>query len=125
MDDLCEMQALVHAYRDFSECVVEGVEWEDHSSTIAVTVDYVWTSAGTVRADEDERLWVTLRFRLVQEFEMKNELPALVVADPALLNWSHNEISRVVLTTDDRCKVYDQGLSNFIAQAFGAKQARG
>ncbi len=53
MHDLSEIQALVHAYRDFAECVVESIEWSDRGTSVSITFDYIWKPDGSVRADDE------------------------------------------------------------------------
>lgn len=108
MRNLVEIQSLLHAYRDFSECVVEAIAWSDFGATVTITIDYIWTSSGVVRTDYDQRVFVDLRFGLVQEFGIRNELPLTVVRDPSLLGWSHNEVSLVLVARDERSTPYKE-----------------
>jgi len=100
------MQALVHAYRDFAECIVESIEWFDHGTSVGITFDYIWKPDGRVRADDEERLLVHLRFKLVQEFEMKNDLKPVVLTDESAIGWGLCEVSRVVVQDDERSRRY-------------------
>jgi hypothetical protein len=104
MRELLEMQALVHAYRDFAECIVESIEWFDHGTSIGITFDYIWKPDGRVRADDEERLLVHLRFKLVHEFEMKNALKPAVLTDESAIGWGLCEVSRLVVQDDERSR---------------------
>lgn len=106
MRDLLEIQAMLHAYGDLSECVVKSIVWSDYGTTVAITFDYIWTTDGRVRGDDEERLLVELKFKLVQEFEMKNALRPSMVAEPAVINWGLNEVAQVLVRDDDRSEAY-------------------
>src|SRR3712207_2932217 len=113
MRELSEMRALIESYRGFSECVAKSITWYDHGTTIEIAIDYIWHPDGTVRGDNEDRLLVKLRFRLVQEFWMKNALRPAVIEDPSLINWSFNEIALMVVQTDERSSIYAAGSATF------------
>jgi hypothetical protein len=106
MRDLLQLQSLVHAYRDFAECVVKSIEWLHYGTSVAITFDYTWKPDGRLRADEEERLLVRLRFKLVQEFEICNGLTGAMLVDDSAINWGFNEVSRVVVQDDERSSKY-------------------
>lgn len=106
MRELLEMQSIVHAYRDFEECVVESISWSDYLTSVQVLIDYVWKPDGSVRPDQEDRALVEITFSLVQEFEMHNALNPAVVDDPSMMNWGRNEIARLVIVDDDRSHKY-------------------
>jgi hypothetical protein len=59
-----------------------------------VALLYVWTDDGKiVFAVGDEPRVVKLRFDLVNELHMYNELSAGMIAEPALINWSVSEVA--------------------------------
>lgn len=93
MDTLLELRSMVHAYRDFSECIVRSFSWIGPGALIVVRIDYSWNVDGTIRAGTDSRLLIDLKFSMVQSFRFHNSLPSNVLADPRLLNWSHSEIA--------------------------------
>lgn len=113
MRELSEMQALLEAYRGFSECVVKSITWRDYGTTVEIALDYIWNPDGTVRSDDEDRLLVKLRFRLVQEFSMKNALRPAVIENPSLINWSFNEIALMVVQADERSSLYAAGPATF------------
>jgi hypothetical protein len=98
MRDAVEMQVRLHAYRDFSECVVTAIEWRDFATTVVISVDYPWTASGTVRPDDSVRLIVDVEFRLVQEFCLKSGLPVEAIESPDVISWGLTEISVVQIT---------------------------
>lgn len=106
MRDLLEIQASLHAYRDFSECVLRSIEWRNHATSVVLTIDYPWTPSGIIRSDHAERLLVDLDFALVQEFSVKNQLPPDCVRDPSLISWGLTEISIVRIRDDDLSEQY-------------------
>src|SRR4028118_1111338 len=83
MRDTFEMASILRAYRDFSECVIDAITWADHGTTVAVTFDYPWKPDGGIRGDGEERLYVTLTFKHVQEFDMRNALRVMQGAGPS------------------------------------------
>lgn len=116
MQDLLTIQSMLHAYGDFCECVVETVIWSDYGATVSVTLDYVW-EGDLVRSGGPKRL-VTLEFSLVQEVTMVNAFPPPAIADPSLINWSHNEVSIVKVGSDERSKRYNTGGVEFFHAKF-------
>lgn len=90
MRELIEIQSLLHAYRDFSECVVDGIEIHRFARSLQVKVDYVWLPSGAIRPDSSERLKVYLRFDGVRRFVIDN--PGIPQGD---LGWSHAEVALV------------------------------
>jgi hypothetical protein len=107
MRDRCEMVALLHAYRDLSECVVDAITWTDYGTTIGIRFDYVWKPDGTVRRDDEERLYVTLWFKYVQDFEIHNALQPIQVQNLSTLDWGFNEVSLVTIGESDRSRAYE------------------
>lgn len=106
MHDLLEMQSIIHAYRDFEECVLESISWSNYLTSVGVVFDYIWKPDGSVRPDHEDRVLVEITFRLVQEFEMQNALKPSVVDGPDRMNWGRNEIARLAIVDDDRTQKY-------------------
>ena len=102
MDELHLMQARLDDYGKFSDCIVAGIEWSDHCSTVTVVMDYIWASDGAVRSPNSAQTFVELRFELVREFRCDNAFSPMVFQDPSLLGWSHNEVSSVWLLDERR-----------------------
>lgn len=106
MHDLLEMQARLHAYRDFSECVLKSIEWRNHATAVVLTIDYPWTPSGIIRPDNAKRLLIDLEFSLVQEFSVKNRIPVDCVRNPSLISWGLTEISIVRIRGDALSEQY-------------------
>jgi hypothetical protein len=102
MNDLHMMQQEMARYRHFSECIVEDVKWSDYGTTITVTLDYIWHSDGTLRDDTDDRMFVSLCFRMVQELQLHNQLRREVLAEPEVIDWGHAEIACLSLEANDQ-----------------------
>ena len=100
MNALHAVQALVHAYRDFSECIVDAIEWADFGTTIRLAIDYVWMPDGSVRPDADPKVIVTLAATGVDEVHLLNRLSPTQQKDMSRLNWGFAEISRVSIRND-------------------------
>ncbi|MGD2154776.1 MAG: hypothetical protein PVG79_16025 [Gemmatimonadales bacterium] len=107
MNDLTSMQALLRAYRDLSECIVERIAWRDFGTTVAITFRYIWKEDGRLRGRDDERLWVELTFKLVQEFHLRNSLTPQVAEDPSVIDWGRTEVAWVQILEDESSMKYD------------------
>ena len=107
MTDILEIQATLHAYRDFSECIVTGIVLENFGTTVKVLLDYIWNADGTVKGESDESIEVTLTFRLLQDLDIRNRLGPENLVDPSSINWSHSEVALVEVRADERSQVYD------------------
>lgn len=95
MRPLHELRALIHAYQDFSECIVDAIEISDFGTTVVLKLDYIWEPDGAVRPDVEPKLVVELRFRLVDELRINNSLKPSTLDDPSTLSWGHAEIARI------------------------------
>ena len=100
MRPIQEVQALLHAYRDFSECIVHAIEWIDFGTPIRVAIDYVWMPDGAVRPDTDPKSIVTIDATGVEEVQISNRLSTAQRRDISRLNWGFAEISRVSIRND-------------------------
>jgi hypothetical protein len=100
MRPLHEIQALLHAYRDFSECIIDSIEWFDFGTTVRLSVDYVWMSDGSVRPDSDPKVIVTLTAIGVEELHVRNRLSTAQRDDVSRLNWGFAEVSMVSIRDD-------------------------
>ena len=101
MHRIHEVQALLHAYRDFSECIVDAIEWADFGTTIRLTIDYIWMPDGSVRSDNDLKFFVTLAAHAVEEARFFNRLSTAQRSDLSRLDWGFAEISRVSIRDDE------------------------
>lgn len=106
---LSEIQPVLHAYRDFLECIVERIEWADFGTTVTIAFDYIWNADGSVRPDNEQRLLVSLTLHRVEEFEVSNKIPPAVLEEPSELGWSFSEVARAQIARDDRSCAYDRG----------------
>jgi hypothetical protein len=106
MRDLNDIKVQLHAYRDFTECIIDSMGWSDYGTTLTINIDYVWLPNGSVRPDDEPRLIVQLSLGLVEEVVVRNALRPAVIADPKVLNWSFAEVARVEVQDDERTQVY-------------------
>lgn len=93
MSELAVLQAQLHAYRDFDECVVLAVRWLTWGTKIAVDMDFVWEDGGGVRATDRDRRIVTITFSGVSELRLENDLTDDMVNDASSLTWGMGEIA--------------------------------
>ena len=103
---LHEIRAVLHAHRDFMECILHSVSFTDFQTTLALTFDYIWLPDGTVRPDEDAKLLVTLKMLTVQEVDWRNAQRPLATGDAMALNWGFAEIARIEVKDDSRAAAY-------------------
>jgi hypothetical protein len=96
--DLHEIQALLHAFRDFAECVVTSVLWSHYGTEVTIRIVYVWETDGTVRADDKPARMVDLTCTIVQELMVHSRLSPWITADISKLNWGFGEISLITAT---------------------------
>lgn len=101
MHRIHEVQALLHAYRDFSECIVDAIEWADFGTTIRLTIDYIWMPDGSVRPDNDLKFIITLAAHGVEEARFFNRLSIAQRNDLSRVDWGFAEISRVSIRDDE------------------------
>jgi hypothetical protein len=92
-----EIEAVLQAYHHFADCSVEDITWRDFGTTLVVTLDYIWSSAGQLREDLDTKRLVDLNFYLVQELHVRNALNAAMCREPSRLNWGVSEVAIVRL----------------------------
>lgn len=104
--ELTTMQSQLRKYSNFEECVITNIAWEDFGTAIAITFDYIWKANGRIRGDNEDRVLVTLRFKVLQEFMMYNQLRPALLNDLSNLNWSFAEISQLVVQDDERSAKY-------------------
>lgn len=97
MRPLHELRALLHAYQDFTECIVDEILVRDYGTTVVLSIDYIWRTNGTARPDDEPKLIVELYMKLVSDLIIHNELRAETLRDPSTLNWGAAEISRVLI----------------------------
>jgi hypothetical protein len=95
MTKLHELQARIHAYADFAECIVEKVEWLNHGASISLALDYIWLADGSVRPDKDPKLLIAITVDGVQSAHFDNRLPPVLLDDLSRINWGFAEISRI------------------------------
>ena len=93
MSELSVLRAQLHAYRDFDECVVLGLQWLDWGASLSVDLDFVWRDDGSVRSQEDPRRIVGIRFSGVSELNVVNDLMDAMVGEDASLGWGLGEIA--------------------------------
>ncbi len=93
VNELAALRAQVHAYRDFEECVVVGVEWLDWGTSLNVDIDFVWQDDGSVRSTGVSRRIVSIRFLGVSDLHLVNDLVDGMVGGSASVNWGHGEIA--------------------------------
>lgn len=103
---LHEVRAILHAHRDFMECILHSASFTDFQTTLALTFDYIWLPNGTVRPDGDARLFVTLKLLCVQEVDLRNSLRPVVTTDTTTLDWGFAEIARIEVKDDSRAAAY-------------------
>jgi hypothetical protein len=92
------------------ECVLREVRLLYYQTTLELVFNNIWTPERTVRSNLEEEERVTLRFHLVQEVRVRNELNASQLSDPELMNWGLNEISQVQIQDDPRFLAHYSGL---------------
>jgi hypothetical protein len=93
MSDLAVLQAQLHSYRDFDECVVLGVRWLAWGTRLVVDLDFVWKDDGGIRTTDDYRRIVTIAFLGVSELHVVNDLTDEMVDEPSSLTWGVGEIA--------------------------------
>ena len=94
--DLHEIQALLHAFGDFAECIVSSVTWGRYGTEFTIRIDYIWEPDGTVRADDKPSQVVELTCSGVQEFAVHNRISPWILANRSELNWGFGVLSRIV-----------------------------
>lgn len=104
ISQLHEIRALLHAHREFSECILCSMRFADFGTTLELGIDYIWQPDGSVRPDDAPRLLVVLRFLLVEEARIANTLRPIHLQEPTMLNWGFAEIARVE-AGEDRASV--------------------
>ena len=95
------IQELLDKYQTLGECVILNINWLHYGTTIELVFDYVWDDDGKIRTDLEQEDRITLRFRLVQEFHLKNALNSSMVLEPQEMNWGINEIARIKLVENE------------------------
>ncbi len=93
MSGLPVLRAELHAYRDFEECVVVGVQWLNWGASLSIDIDFVWQEDGTIRTQYADRRIVSIRFCGVSELHVINELSDSVMQKEASLGWGFGEIA--------------------------------
>lgn len=93
LNELSTLRAQAHAYRDFEECVVVGLQWLDWGTSLSVHLDFVWQDDGSVRPQDANRRIVSIRFSGVSEFRVVNDLTDEMVGETPLLKWGFGEIA--------------------------------
>jgi len=106
LQQLDEIRAVLHAHRDFTECILESATFTDFQTTLALTFDYIWLPDGTVRPDEEAKLLITLKLLVVQEVDWRNVLRPQATRDTKALNWGFAEVARIEVNDDGRAAVY-------------------
>lgn len=96
MKEIGDIRAIIHAYKDFSECLLEALEWSNFGTTIQLQFDYIWRSDGSVRSDSSDRVIVSLSMTDVRVLEVHNPQPLSLSS----LNWSAAEVSWVMVSSE-------------------------
>lgn len=96
------IQEFLKSHKSFSECVIETMGFEHFGTTLAIRMDYIYDSNGSIRRNLDEPNIVSFAFKIVQEVHIYNRLNQIQSSNPELLNWGFNEVSRVILVEDSK-----------------------
>jgi len=118
LDPTSEIERVLGRYEDFSECVVDAVQWSRGGTHIEVSIDYRWNADGTVRRAADDRILVRLQFGRVQEIEVRNRLNGVQLDEPERLDWGISEISRLVIGETARSRAYAREHTRFYEASF-------
>ena len=95
---------------EFSECILEELNWLNYGSSIELKVDYVWSDSNGFHIDSEGRHCINegklrehldkpflriIRFNFVQELLLKNFLPTKTKQEIDNLNLGFSEIETV------------------------------
>ncbi len=111
LSNAIQMIKTIEQYNKFAECLLLEINWTHYGTTAELVFNYVWTVDGKIRSNLGQEERVILKFKLVQEFHLKNALSDAILAQPERLNWGINEIALVEIEDNaDFLKTY-RGLS--------------
>lgn len=92
---MSEFGDLLRTYNNFDECVIMGVALRDYQTTLELSINNIWETSETIRANLDDVDLVVVTFKLVQELHITNNLNDSVVLEPGNMNWGMNQIALV------------------------------
>jgi hypothetical protein len=107
-----EIGRLLKGHYGFGECVLEDVRWKHQGTTLDLVFNYIWldstdtltdsgqVSSGEIRADLGRPELRILRFHIVQEYHVHNDLNDLACENVYELGEGFSEVAAVRLEDD-------------------------
>lgn len=89
------MHDLLQKYNNFDECIILEVRLRDYQTTLELLINYIWDDQGNIRPNLDDLDLVVVRFQLVQEIHISNDLNSAKLIEPERMNWGMNAISLI------------------------------
>jgi hypothetical protein len=90
-----DMNDLLQKYNNFDECVILEVRLRDYQTTLELFINHIWDDEGNIRPNIDELRVVVVRFQLVQEVLIRNNLNSAKLLEPERMNWGMNAIALI------------------------------
>lgn len=108
-----DIHRLLYEYYYFQECIIKDIQWHRYGTSVDIVFDYVWSGnaigspslgppqAGRLREDLKTPKLIVVRFRIVQEFHLRNALHSAMIEQIQNINWGINEVSSVNIEDDN------------------------
>lgn len=97
VEKMSEIANRLEEYNNLQECIIEDFSLYDFGTSISISFNYIWANKKEIRKNLDEKHIVTIKFLLINEFLIENNLPQALIDTPSLINWGLNEISRITI----------------------------
>lgn len=97
---MSEFSDILRIYNNFDECVILDVALRDYQTTLELSINNIWETPETIRANLDEVDMVVVTFKLVQEIHVSNDLNSSKLLEPERMDWGMNAIALFRLEDD-------------------------
>jgi hypothetical protein len=95
---VAEAREAISALHELQECLIKEISWAENQLEVIVKLAYIWTDAGEICFTvKQEPRQLTLRFQIVNEFEMSNALTEAMLQEPGRINWGISEIAKLAI----------------------------
>jgi hypothetical protein len=101
LSNATQMMKTLEQYNQLAECILLEMNWTHSGTTAELVFNYVWTDGGKIRPNLEQEEIVVVKFKLVQEFYIKNALNDAMLAQPERINWGLNEIAFVKIEENE------------------------
>lgn len=114
MNDPQSIDLFFARWDHFPECIVRGIQVDNHYTEVEIAVDYVWDANGGIL---ETPLIVPLRFQVVQAFSIVNALNKWQVEAMERLDWGFDEFALIRISGHELTPVHPYSASGTYTRA--------